>query len=358
MKEKHLYYLGGAFLVLLIIYFFSQPKLSTVNYDDIVQSVIIGVSKDDVKEIEVYKQTGNDESRMVFTKKDDQWYIPTKFYAKVKEYSINRILDDMLEMTGKVRSSDPKHQEMFQVSDQHGIHVILKDNQKPLANLIIGKKGEDYNTGFVRYSGKEKIYAVDKNILSALGINTEIDTLTRFKTTNFIDLNAVKLAKDELKIAALVSNGKELQIKKVEKIEEPTEADTTQPKKKEFEWVLVKGKTEVKLDQTEVDKFLREVTNVNSQEVIDNIGNTLEDLSKSSQYGFNRPSNYMVFIKQADDSRYNVIFGKEYEKDAGYYMYVEYNNLVYKVSTSKFDSIFKWVDELPTKLPKEEETSS
>ena len=158
MKEKHLYYLGSAFLVLLVIYFVTKPRLSTVNYDDIVQSVIIGVSKDDVKEIEVYKQTGGDkEARMMFVKRDEQWYMPTKYNAKVKDYSINRILDDMLEMTGKVRSSDPKHQQMFKITDQLGIHVILKDNtQKPLTNVIIGKKGEDYNTGFVRYAGKEK----------------------------------------------------------------------------------------------------------------------------------------------------------------------------------------------------------
>ncbi|MBD3289679.1 DUF4340 domain-containing protein [candidate division KSB1 bacterium] len=360
MKEKHLYYLGGAFLVLLVIYFVTKPRLSTVNYDDIVQSVIIGVSKDDVKEIEVYKQTGGgEEARMMFVKRDDQWYMPTKFNAKVKDYSINRIIDDMLEMTGKVRSSDPKHQEMFKITDQSGIHVIMKDNtQKPLANVIIGKKGEDYNTGFVRYAGKEKIYAVDKNILSALGVHNQIDTLTHFQTSNFIDLNAVKLDKEELKIAALVSNGNELQIKKVEKITEQAEEDTTKPVKKEFQWVLVKGKNEIKLDQTEVNKFLSEVTNVYTQEVIDNIGNTLEDLSKSSRYGFSRPSHYMVFIKQEDDSRYNVIFGKEYEEEKGYYMYVEYDNLVYKVSNSKFDSIFKWVDELPTKLPKEEEKAS
>ena len=66
----------------------------------------------------------------------------------------------------------------------------------------------------------------------------------------------------------------------------------------------------------------------------------------------------MVFIKQDDDSRYNVIFGNEYEKDKGYYLYVEYDNLVYKVAKSKFDSIFKWIDELPTKLPKKEEKAS
>ena len=63
----------------------------------------------------------------------------------------------------------------------------------------------------------------------------------------------------------------------------------------------------------------------------------------------------MVFMKEGDDTKYNIIFGKEYEKDKGYFLNVQYDNLVYKVGKSKFDTIFKWVDDLPTKLPKEEE---
>lgn len=368
MKEKYLYILAGIFFVLLIIYFITKPRFATVNYDEIVQTVIFGVAKEDVKEIEVYKQTVDKEIKMQFVKKDDQWYIPTKFNAKAREYSVNRIIDDLLEMTGKVRSSDPKHLETFKITDEEGIHIILKDEaQKPLANLIIGKKGEDYSTGFVRFAGKDKIYAVDKNILSSLSIYGQADTLTKFKDKSFVDLNAVKMDKKDLQLVALVDKGKELVVKKIEKKEEAkqkqkegetTNADTTKPKKKEYEWVLMKGKREIKLDQKEVDKFFRDITNIYTQEVVDNIGNTLADLSKSSRYRFDRPSNYIVFIKNEDNKKYNIIFGKEYEKDKGYYMQVQYDNLVYKISKSKYDTIFKWVKELPTKLPKPKEKKS
>jgi len=361
MKEKHLYYLGGVFLALIIIYFISKPRMATINYDEIVQTVIFGVSKEDVAGIEVYKQTADKEIRMQLMKQDDQWFIPTKFNAKVKEYDVNRILDDMLEMTGKVTSSDPKHLETFKISDTQGIHVLLKDEaQKPLANLIVGKKGEDYNEGFVRFADKEKIYRVDKNLLSSLGVYGDADTLTKFNDKSFIDLTAVKIEKNDLKMAALVANGKEMIIKKVEKEQQPpegddAEADTTKPVKKEYEWVLLKGKKEVKLDQKEVDKFFRDVSNVNAQEVVDYIGGTLGDLGKANKYRVDRPKNYMVFIKEENDEKLNVLFGKEYEKDKGYFMNVQHDNLVYKVAKSKFDAIFKWVNDLPTKLPQPKE---
>jgi len=356
MKEKHLYILGGVSLVLLIIFFITKPRMATINYDEIVQAVIFGVAKEDIKEIEIYKQTADKEIKMQLVKREDLWYIPTKFGAKAREYSVNRIIDDMLEMTGKVRSSDPKHQETFKITDEQGIHVILKDEaQKTMANLIIGKKGEDYGTGFVRFTGKDKIYSVDKNILSSLSINSEIDTLTKFNEKSFVDLNAVKLDKKDMKLAALVAAGKELVLKKVEKEAaektEEAETDTTKPKPKEYEWVLTKGNKEIKLDQKEVDNFFRDVSSINTQEVVDKIGNTLTDINKAQRYKFNRPSHYIVFMKENDDTRYNIIFGKEYEKDKGYFMQVQYDQLVYKVAKSKYDAIFKWVEELPKKLP-------
>lgn len=360
MKERHLYVFSGVLFALLIVYFITKPRMAKINYDEIVQTVVFGFENGDVKEIEVYKQTANKEIKMQLVKHDKQWYIPTKFNAKVRDYSVNRIIDDIIEMTGKVATSDPRHFETFKISDEQGIHVILKDEaQKPLANLIIGKKGEEYNEGFVRFADKDKIFRVDKNILSSLSIHGEADTLTKFNEQSFIDLNAVKIEKKDLQVAGLVVNGKEMVIKKVEKQEaKPTaeaQTDTTKPTPKEYEWVLLKGNREIPLDQKEVEKFFNDVTSINAQEIVDHIGNTLADLSKASKYRFDRPSHYLVFIKENDDTRYNIIFGKEYEKDKGYFMQVQYDNLVYKVGKSKFDTIFKWLDDLPTKLPKKEE---
>lgn len=362
MKEKHLYIFAGVFVCLLIIFFIinfaMKQKYQGVNVDELVQNVVFGVSKDDIKNIEIYKETGTDQPiKMVFTQRDDKWYIATKFNCKAQKSRIDGLLNNVLEMTGTVRSSDPKHFESYNISDAQGIHLLLKDEaNKPLANLVIGKKGEDYNSGFVRFGGKEKVYAVDKNLLSSLNIYGEIDTLSQFSDNNFIDLQSVDKDKEKLELVGLVANGKELVIKKNEKEVEVTNADSTRSTKKETEWVLVKGAREIPLDQKEVENFLRDVTKIRGQEVVDRIGGgggamSLGDLNKPARYGVNRPTHYIVF-QQPEKEREVVLFGKEYEKDKGYYMHVQYDGLVYKLVKSTYDKIFKWVEELPKKEKK------
>jgi hypothetical protein len=359
MKEKHLYIFAGVFVFLLIVYFITKPRHAGVNVDELVQNVVFGIAKEDIKNIEVYKETGSDEPiRMVFTQNEDKWYIPTTYNAKAQKSRIDGLLNNVLEMTGKVRSSDPKHFENYKISDAQGIHLLLKDEaNKPLANLVIGKRGEDYNSGFVRFGGKEKVYAVDKNLLSSLNIYGEIDTLTKFNDNNFVDLQAVDQDKEKLELVGLIANGKELVIKQIERQVEVMNDDSTMTTKTEKEWVLLKGEKQIQLEQKEVDNFIRDVTKIRGQEVVDRIGGSrgamsLGDLNKPARYGVNRPTHYIVF-QQPEKEREVVLFGKEYEKDKGYYMHVQYDGLIYHLSKSTYDRIFKWVDDLPEKVKKE-----
>ncbi len=361
MKEKQLYLFAGVFVGLLIIYFIinfaMRQKYKGVNVDDLVQTVVFGVSKDDIKSIEIYKETSSDQPiKMTFMENEGNWYIATKHNCKAQKSRIDGILNNVLEMTGKVRSSDPSHFDTYKISDAQGIHLLLKDEaNKPLANLVIGKKGEDYNSGFVRFGGKEKVYAVDKNLLSSLNVYGEADTLTSFNDNNFVDLQAVDQDKAKLELVALVANGNELVIKQNKKEVEVTNADSTKSTKTETEWVLLKGSKEIKLDQKEVENFLRDVTKIRGQEVIDRIGGSgaisLGDLNKPARYGVDRPTHYIVF-QQPEKEREMILFGKEYEKDKGYYMLVRYDGLVYKLVKITYDKIFKWIDDLPKKVQK------
>jgi len=352
MKEQHLKIFAGVFVFLLVIYFVTKPRHTGVHLDELVQNIVIGVSKEDVRVVEVYKETSSEQLvRMMFTNQEDQWHIATRYNCKAQKSRMDRLLNDLLDMTGKVRSSDPKHFDSYQIADAQGIHLLLKDEaNKPLANLIVGKKGEDYGTGFVRFAGKEKVYFVDKNILSSLSIYGEIDTLSRFKDDSFVDLEAVNQDKEKLEMVGLSANRKEMLLKKNEKEVEYTADDSTKATKIETEWVLLKGKnSEISLDQKEVDNFFGDVAKIRAQEVVDRVGNTLADINKNARYGFSRPSHYIVF-KAPEGPQQNILFGKEYEKDKGYYMHVQYDGLVYKLTKSTFDKIFKWMDELPKKV--------
>jgi hypothetical protein len=350
MEEKHLKIFAGVFIFLFIVYFATKPRHTGVNIDEFVQSIIIGVSKNDIKTVEVYKETTSEQPiQMVFNHNDDRWSISTHFNAKAQKSRMDRLLDDLLEMTGNVRSSEPKHFETYKISDEQGIHLLLKDEaNKTLANLIIGKKADDLNTGFVRFAGKEKVYSIDKNILSDLNIFGDIDTLSQFQQKNFVELQAVDQNKDELEMVGLSARGKEIVIKKVEKEVEFIAEDSSKATKIETEWVLVRGDREIDLKQNEVDNFFQDVAKIRAQEVIDHIGNSFQDMNKSSRYGFRRPTHYIMF-KKPDASQQNILFGKEYEKDKGYFFNVQYDGLVYKIAKSTYDDIFEWIDELPKK---------
>jgi len=110
MNEKQLKILAGVFAFLLLLFFVTKPRHRSVNIDDLVQSIVIGVTEEDVREVEVYKEAGASEPvRMNFVKRDDVWRITTRFAAKAQKYKMDKLVKDVLEMTGKMRSSDPKH---------------------------------------------------------------------------------------------------------------------------------------------------------------------------------------------------------------------------------------------------------
>ena len=348
MKEKHLKIFAGVFVFLLVLFFVTKPRVKTVNVDELVQSIVIGMAMEDVKGIEVYKETKSENPvQLTLAKQDDQWRITSYLSCKAKNNQVEKLIKDVLDMTGKVRSSDPKHFEKYAITDAEGLHLLLKDETgKTLANLIIGKEPEDSESGFVRFADKEKVYFVDKNLLSSVGVTGDIDTLTTFNLSRFKDLQAVNKDKDKLETIVLVSEGKNVQIKKVEKQVE-VKKDSITTTETQQEWALLKGNKEVPLDQQETTKFINAVKSIYAADVVDRIGNSFADMNKSSQYGLDHARSAIIFDEGSGQQR--VIFGKSYGKDEGVYMYVEYDNLVYKLAKSNFDRITKWVDDLPKK---------
>lgn len=355
MKQKNLYYMAATVVVLLIIYFVTKPRFTTTNIDEIIQSIVIGVSQEDVGNIEVYKQSGEDRVEMKFSKgEDDQWRIPTLFNAKAKTSDVERLIKDVLEMQGKVRATGENYFDQFKIHDNQGVHVLLKDEtEKVLVNLILGKKGEEYGTSFLRFAGRDKIFFADKNLLSSLKFYGDPDTLTVFKQNAFVDLKAVDFKPEELQTIALVQGGRELVVKKVSKEVpvEKAEDDTTQTEpgtQTVHEWVLETNGREIELDQKEAEKFVNDVRIVSAAKVVDHMGNSLGDLNKAGKYGLNRSRTGIIYFKEGSE-RVQCLFGKEYEKDKGYYFQNGEDGLIYQVSKANFDRYFKWIKDLPTK---------
>ncbi|MCU0644836.1 MAG: hypothetical protein MUC94_11305, partial [bacterium] len=93
-------------------------------------------------------------------------------------------------------------------------------------------------------------------------------------------------------------------------------------------------------------------TKIRAEKVVDRFNNPLDEMNKNSRYGFGQRSSAVVFQDKETREQHNVIFGREYEKDKGYFMNVQYDGLIYHVSKSNYDKIIKWMDELPKKVKK------
>ena len=348
MDRKFLQKLAIVFVVLLAVYLVTIPRNKGVNVDELVNNVVWGFSAEDVSSIEIYKETGEKAATIQLSKIEGEWRVLSHYNAKGNKSKIDRLLTDVLEMTGKVRSEDQKHLDTYKIGDTQGVHMVLKDeSEKPLANLIIGKRSEDTNSGFVRVSGFDKVYAVDKNLLSSLSISGEVDTLSRLKQTPWVELQAVDKKAEDYTEVALVSGSKNVQVRKVQRTREETVGDST-VSKEVTEWALVKGKREIDLDQKEINNFFRDIGKIRATEVVDQISNSLMQMGKVNEYGFGRPKHYIVF-QRADGTRENVIFGKPYDEDKGYYIETQDDGLVYKLSKYNFEKVTKWVDDLPKK---------
>ncbi len=353
MKEKHLKMMAVIFAALLVIYFISKPGSRGVNIENLVQTILYGVSENDVRHIEIYKLAGSEKSaRMEFARLDEQWHIMTRYQCKAQNRKVEQLIADLIEMTGMVRSEDARHHPSFEITDGMGVHVLLKDqSDRTLANLVFGKAPEDPGHSFVRFAGQDRVYFADKNILSSLGIHGSADTLTVLNAESFVDLQAVSQDKNMLDMAAVVQNGKELLIRKTEKEVEVTR-DTVTTTEMKKEWVLARGERELDLDQSEVDSFFRNAASIRATRVVDRIDQrTMGAGNKMRQYGLERPSHYIVF-KEPDKPQQNVIFGSATADQSGYFMLVQSDGLLYEVSKTVFDNIFKWVDDLPEKAVK------
>jgi len=292
---------------------------------------------------------------MIFTRTErDRWRIPTSFNVKAQKSRIDKLIEDLIQMTGKVRSADPRHHPQYDLTDDKGIQLMLKDETgRPLANLLIGKKAGDSDGGFVRFADRDRVYFTDNNILSALSVYGDIDTLTRFRPRSFFDLKAIDQDKEQLREVAIARCGIYRYLKKMEREVTEQKDDTTTTTSKESYWVLSGSGREVEMDAKEMENFLRDITGVFASEVVDRIGNTLADMNKPAKYGMNlnNPGTYLVF-KTRDGQQHNFIFGKDLGEDRGAYLYVQDDGLVYEVSKYNCDRILKWVDDLPDKVKK------
>ena len=177
------------------------------------------------------------------------WVLVSDFKKPAKEAVVEGLLDTLAELKGEPRAQGKKHLSRFKLTEEEALHLVLKQGGKELAHFLVGKRGPQWESTFVRREGEEVVYLVPVNLLAKLEVWDENPKLPDEKA--LIDLQVLTLPVKEIK--ELAFEGKKM---------------SWALKREGEKFFLRKGKEEKVLEPQEAEGLLRKIFPILAEEVV------------------------------------------------------------------------------------------
>ena len=164
-------------LVVLVVIYFIADKLG--NKERSFRSQVVKVDTASVSDIFIYIPDGNTDIHLNRNNEKNGW----ELIAEGNNFNadpniVKNILTQLSDLKPeRVAANDESKWNQFEVSDSTGIHVVLKDDNKELADVYIGKfsytqppqtgaqnpyqQQRGKMTSYIRVGGENEVYAVD-----------------------------------------------------------------------------------------------------------------------------------------------------------------------------------------------------
>jgi len=334
MKKKTLYTLLGALAVLMVIYLIQLSTHTKVSVKESTVQIFPDFSPNAVAKIAAYQDTAA-EKRLVLEKSHGRWMVKSNFNAKAQEKQIEKLLETLKGMRGQLRSTKEELLSDFEIGEEETFHLVLYDKEgMELNHLLVGKKGPDWKSSFVRRSGESNVYLANENLLTQFGIYGEGPRELDFN--RWTDLKIFDFAEKELTRVAVNTPRRKRVFEKREETseirEDTTEAPTPMLPSVEYEWVQTLPNYE-SLEERKITNLARALANLRASEVV--------DPTQVDESGLSRPR-YTVELTLKDGRSLVVSVGELRDKEAGSrYCRSSESDLVYIIPNFQFESIFE-----------------
>jgi hypothetical protein len=338
MKGKQLLILGSVLVVLVVICFVAKYAGKEVpgglGEDVLVEEFDPGK----VAAMEFF-HGASPGRKVVLTKEDSKWIVPSKYDAPADAKRIDQVLDDLQGLGGEIRAREPSLFDQFEISEEQAIHLILRDgNDSTIAHLLIGKSGSDWSSSFARNAGANTVFMIDKPLLSRLGISRpKSGPLSGIDEMLWVDLSILPGFKwEEVSALELRSPHTELSFERVQDQKKEEKAKTAQDAPL---WKVTTPGIEYPAD----DKGVRSLLQGLAMRRADDIA----DPAKESEYGFDKPSHIATFTLE-DKSTVRILVGGKIEEEGRkqYYLKVEGERLPCVVASYIVDRLFEHAGKL------------
>lgn len=127
--------------------------------------------KEQIEELEIFLPGEN----ILLTKENDEWLVGTE-KNPAQKYSVENLIDavssiKVLDKVGK--TSSPKAEETFELSETSAIKVVAKNNGKILRTILIGKNSTVYSQSFITIDDKSDVYLATGSLRNKFEISSE-----------------------------------------------------------------------------------------------------------------------------------------------------------------------------------------
>jgi hypothetical protein len=334
MKKKTLYTLLGALVVLIIIYLIQLSTHTRLSVKESSVEIFPDFSPDAVAKIAAYQDTVA-EKRLVLEKSHGRWMVKSNFNAKAQEKQIEKLLETLKGMRGQLRSTKEELLSDFEIGEEETFHLVLSDEEgTELSHLLVGKKGPDWKSSFVRRSGESNVYLANENLLTQFGVYGEGERELDFN--RWTDLKVFDFTEKELTRMAINTPKRKRVFEKREETpgisEDTTEVQTPMLPTIEYEWVQTLPASE-STEERGIVNLVRALANLQASEVV--------DPTQVGKYGLSKP-HYTVELTLEKGRALVFSVGQLSDKKAeSRYCRSSESDLVYIIPNLQFQSIFE-----------------
>jgi len=302
-----------------------------------------GFLASDVRRIEICQGKRQDD-KVILARDADAWRVETRFNAPGKKDKIEEFLKKLKSLEGEFRSEGAAVLADYQLTDETALHVaLLKSGEETASYRLLTSKKPGYGGSFVRLPGEDRVYSVNVDIRSEVGIWGD-NNAEPPKSSEWLEKDMVKLDKSSVVRLALTTPDRAVVFEKREKKtaaegdadahEEGAEKEEGKPK--EMEWALVeggpgpKGGPGVGYRQSGLDAVLKALDPFSASDV--------EDPAKKKDLGLDAPA-WRCEVKLDSGAETIILAAAEPGSDG--YAVVQGRNVAYKVDSWKFKLLFK-----------------
>ncbi|WP_456434331.1 DUF4340 domain-containing protein [Thermosulfuriphilus sp.] len=193
MGNRSLFLLALIFLALLVGYVLQQRAQRPSEVSEVFKPLAQGLELSEVKEIYLFQA----QEGLRLRREGGDWWVEDGLRAPAEKSKIEHLLELLSRLSGELRAEGEEFFSDFGLKDQAALHVALKGRDgRDLFHLLIGHRGPQWESTFVRLAGQKRIYLVPEDLLGLFEIWDRQPKVPSAKV--FVELKVIDLLPDNL----------------------------------------------------------------------------------------------------------------------------------------------------------------